>query len=100
MKIMQDFYVMVGGKKNTIQFSLDIQNLANLISNEWGHAQAFNQSILLVNSNSSSLVPGGTVKPTYRLNPYNNTMLTKTFNDVISYASTYSLRFGVRYIFN
>ncbi len=100
MKIMQDFYVMVGGKKNTLQLSLDIQNVANLLYNEWGHAQAFNQSILLVNSNSSSLVPGGTVKPTFRLNPYNNTMLTKTFNDVISYASTYSLKFGVRYIFN
>lgn len=100
LKIMQDFFVNVGGKRNTIQLSLDILNLANLLNNKWGIAQVYNQGNILTQTNSSSIVPGGTVKPTFRLNPYNNTMLTSTFRNNLSYASTYSMQFGIRYIFN
>jgi outer membrane receptor protein involved in Fe transport len=100
MKIMQDFFVNVKGKRNTIQLSLDIQNVANLLNKNWGLAQSLNSGSILTPKNTSSLVPGGTVKPTYGLNPYNNTMLTKSFNDVIGYSSTYAMKFGIRYIFN
>jgi hypothetical protein len=100
LKIMQDFFVNVGGKRNTIQLSLDILNFTNLLNNKWGIAQSYNQGNILTQTNVSSIVPGGTVTPTFRLNPYNNTMLTKTFRNNISYSSTYSMQFGVRYIFN
>jgi hypothetical protein len=100
VKIMQDFFVNVKGKRNTIQVSLDILNFANLLSKHWGIAEGYNQGNLLTCTNVSNLVPGGTVKPTFRLNPYNNTMLTKTFNNVVNYPSTYSMQLGFRYIFN
>lgn len=35
-RIAQDFYVNVGGKRNTLQFALDIFNLGNLINKDWG----------------------------------------------------------------
>lgn len=100
MKLLQDFYVNVGGKRNTIQLSLDILNVANLINKNWGLAQSYLLGSILTPSNTSSLVAGGTVKPTFQLNPYNNTMLTKTFMNTIGYSSTYSMQFGIRYIFN
>ncbi|MBK7134271.1 MAG: TonB-dependent receptor [Bacteroidales bacterium] len=100
LKLMQDFYIDVAGKRNTIQISLDILNFANLLNNKWGIAQSYNQGNILAQTNTSSIVPGGTVRPTFRLNPYNNTMLTKTFSNNISYASTYSMQLGIRYIFN
>jgi hypothetical protein len=100
IKILQDFFVNVGGKRNTIQLSLDILNFTNLLNNKWGIAQSYNQGNILTQANVSSIVPGGTVVPTFRLNPYNNTMLTSTFRNNISYASTYSMQFGIRYIFN
>jgi hypothetical protein len=100
VKFMQDFFVNVGGKRNTIQVSLDILNFANLLSRHWGIAESFNQGNILTQSNVANVVPGGSVKPTYRLNPYNNTMLTKTFNNIVNYPSTYSMQLGIRYIFN
>jgi hypothetical protein len=100
VKFMQDFFVNVGGKRNTIQVSLDILNFANLLSRHWGLAESYNQGNILTATNLSSIVPGGAVKPTFRLNPYNNTMLTKTFNNIVNYPSTYSMQLGIRYIFN
>ncbi len=100
MKVTQDFFIKVGGKRNTIQLSLDILNLGNLINKNWGLADYYNQSSILVNTNNSSVVAGGTVKPTFRLNPYNNAMISNTYSNSISYGSTYSMQLGIRYIFN
>jgi len=100
VKLLQDFFVNVGGKRNTIQLSLDILNLANLINKDWGLAKSYNQGNILTPGNTTSIVAGGTVKPTFKLNPYNNTMLTKTFSNYIGYSSTYSMQLGIRYIFN
>jgi hypothetical protein len=100
VKLMQDFFVNVGGKRNTIQVSLDILNFANLLSKHWGLQQSYRQGNILTQSNVSSIVAGGTVKPTYQLNPYNNTMLTTTFTNNVNYVSTYSMQLGIRYIFN
>jgi hypothetical protein len=100
VKIQQDFFVNVGGKRNTIQLSLDILNVGNLINKNWGIVQYNNQGSILKMTNNSLVVANGAVTPTYQLNPFNNTMLTNTFANSISYASTYAMQFGIRYIFN
>jgi hypothetical protein len=100
VKIQQDFFVNVAGKRNTIQVSLDILNVGNLLNKNWGHINRYNQNNILVMTNNNLLVAGGAVAPTYRLNPFNNTMLNETFSKNISYASTYSMQLGIRYIFN
>lgn len=103
IKVMQDFFVNVAGKRNTIQVSLDILNFGNLLNKNWGLAQINNQNNILQPANVSSvgnIVAGVPVGPTYRLNPFNNSMLSKTFNNNISYFSTYSMQLGIRYIFN
>jgi hypothetical protein len=100
LKFMQEFYINVFGKRNTIQLSADILNVGNLLNKNWGITNYYNQSNILVPVNASSISATGSVKPTYKLNPYNNTMLTKTYSDYVGYSSTYSIQFGIRYIFN
>lgn len=101
VKLMQEIFVKVGGKRNTIQVSLDILNVGNLINKYWGIADFYNQNNILKPVNASSVVAGGTVKPTYQLNPYNsNQMLQSTYRDNVGYSSTYSMQLGIRYIFN
>ncbi len=100
LKVMQEFFVNVGGKRNTLQVSLDILNAGNLLNKDWGKALRYNQNNILVQANNSSVVANGTVKPTWKLNPYNNAMLQSTHSDNIGYGSTYSMQLGIRYIFN
>ena len=100
VKVMQEFFVKVGGKRNTIQVSLDILNAGNLINKNWGIADFYNQNNILTPTNNSSVVANGTVKPTFRLNPYNSGMLKTTYSDNLGYGSTYSMQLGIRYIFN
>ena len=99
-KVAQEFFVNVGGKRNTIQVSLDVLNVGNLINPDWGKTYLFNQNNILVPNNMSSVTATGTVKPNFKLNPYNNEMLSKTFRDNVSFASTYSMQLGIKYIFN
>jgi hypothetical protein len=100
VKLQQDFFVNVGGKRNTIQLSLDILNVGNLLNKNWGIVSYYNQNNILVMSNNTTVAANGAVTPTFKLNPYNNAMLTKTFTNNVGYSSTYSMQFGVRYIFN
>jgi len=98
-KILQDIFTNVLGKKNTIQLSLDIFNFANLLNNEWGLTQSTNAASLLTISNASSIVPGGAVRPTFRLANDRGMPVSETFRDNINLSSTYYMQMGVRYIF-
>jgi hypothetical protein len=100
LKLQQEFFVWVAGKRNTLQVSLDILNFGNLLNKSWGNVYQYNQNNILVMTNNNNVVADGAVAPTYRLNPYNNAMLSQTFSKNLSYISTYSMQIGLRYIFN
>lgn len=100
LKLEQDFFVYVKGKRNTLQVTLDILNVGNLINHTWGNVWSYNQNNILVLTNPNTVVAGGAVTPTFRLNPYNNAMISQTFNKALNYTSTYSMQLGFRYIFN
>ncbi len=99
-KFLQDIFVKTGRSRNTLQFSMDILNFGNLLNRNWGTVKTVNASSLLVGTNTASIVPGGTVRPTFRLQTDRNAPVTSTFRDVLSTASTYSIQFGLRYLFN
>jgi hypothetical protein len=100
VKIMQDAFVKVGKNRNTIQFSLDIFNFGNLLNPSWGKVKSVNASSILVPQNVASLTPGGSTVPTFRLATDRGNIITRTFRDNVSVASTYSIQFGIRYNFN
>ena len=95
-----NIFAKMGKNRNTLQFTLDIFNLGNLITPKWGIIKTLNASSVLIPQNQNSLVPGGTVRPTFRLATANNQILTRTFRDNVSTTSTYSVQFGFRYILN
>jgi len=91
LKFLQDYNFRVSSaseKKNTIQFSVDILNVGNLINSDWGVLQV-----------PTSVQPIGVTvagnTPTYT---FTNTQ-TKTFNYDASLTSRWQMQFGIRYIF-
>lgn len=102
VKFMQDLFVKAGKYRNTLQFTVDIFNAGNLINNSWGKGKATNAtSILSISStDANALVPGGAVLPKFTLAQDRGQIITRTFRDVVSTASTYSIQLGLRYIFN
>ena len=100
LKFMQDLFVKVGKNRNTIQFTADILNFGNLLNPKWGIIKSLNSSSILTATLPAGFTPGGTVPPTFALSLFNNQVITKTFRDFIGVGSTYSVQFGLRYIFN
>lgn len=99
VKFAQEIFTNFAGKRNTLQFTVDIFNFANLLNSKWGVTQTTNASSLLEISNLNSVVPGGTVRPTYRLALDRGNALTNSFRDNLSTSSTYFMQFGLRYTF-
>lgn len=96
-KIIQDFYIKVGGHKNTLQFTLDVFNFGNYVTPQWG----LNQSTLragLINYVANDAATG---KPVFQF-PYRSgtTPLSDTFQRSFGLGSRWQAQFGVRYIFN
>ena len=106
-KLLQDVFVNVGKKRNSIQFSLDIFNFGNLLNKNWGARKSLNLAAsngnpqLLVATNVAALVSGSTVKPTFQLGQdVAGGVPTTTYRTVNTVSSTYFMQFGLRYIFN
>jgi hypothetical protein len=100
VKLMQDLFITLGKKRQTFQFSVDILNFGNLLDASWGKVKTINASSILVPQNNTTLTPGGTTVPTFRLATDRGNVITRTFRDNVSTVSTYSIQFGIRYIFN
>ena len=90
-KFVQDFNVTAAGKKNTLQFGVDVKNLLNLLSSDWGlYKTTYATNILSYNTTSKA----------YSFPKVNNEVLTETFKNYESFSSTYMIQFSLRYIFN
>lgn len=90
-RFMQDFTLDVKGKSNTLQLSLDILNLGNMISSSWGVRKlARTYTPITVNGLDNDNVPY------YHF----NTNLTESYVDDFSVNSKWQLQIGIRYIFN
>lgn len=93
MKFIQDYNFKPSSssdKTNTIQFSIDVLNIGNLLNSDWGLVQVpTNIQPIGVAVNQTTKVP------TYT---FNGTQ-TKTFNYDASLLSRWQAQFGIRYIF-
>ncbi|WP_289045230.1 carboxypeptidase regulatory-like domain-containing protein [uncultured Olleya sp.] len=89
LKLLQDYNFNVGGgKTNTIQLSLDVLNIGNLINSEWGVVQQ-----------PTSVQPVGVDVDASGVPTYTFTGVTETFSYDTSLLSRWQAQFGVRYIF-
>ncbi|MBC8051855.1 MAG: carboxypeptidase regulatory-like domain-containing protein [Sphingobacteriaceae bacterium] len=99
-KFIQDIFVNTAGKRNTLQFSLDVMNLGNLLNKNWGLQLTNNQRSILTPRNVNDLTPGGATKPTFTFNADRGLLPATTFRNLETILSTYYMQFGLRYIFN
>ncbi|GAA4004521.1 hypothetical protein GCM10022408_15400 [Hymenobacter fastidiosus] len=90
-KLLQDFSLTANEKKHTFQLSLDIQNLGNLISSDWGVRKSFanNRPITFAGYR------GTTDVPTYQFRGGSQTFVNNT-----DLNSRWRAQVGLRYLFD
>jgi len=109
LRLLQDVFTNIGDTRNTLQFSLDIFNLGNLLNRNWGTVQAINRTnpIRFTNTYSSSGQPifdfpylqNASRDASGNLIPA--TTLNSTFGPAIgNIGSRWQMQLGLRYIFN
>jgi len=95
MRVMQDINLTSGARKHTLQISLDIINLTNLLNKDWGVAyftpntrnSSVNTGLSVTRSNSSSADP-----------TYTYTTPTATYS-IDQFSSRWQMQLGLRYSF-
>lgn len=93
MRVLQDFYLKAKGKMHTVQLSLDIINLGNLLNSHWGIRQyasttGYYQPISYLGTDVNG-------KAMYQFDPSQK----NTFTTSPDLPSRWQMQFGVRYIF-
>jgi hypothetical protein len=104
-KAIQDFYVMVGKSKNTIEVSLDIINVGNLLNKNWGlYQDAFNGnnfgSVTILSYKGIDAATGHATYSFPYLNKNSQTPVTSSFINDSSQLSRWQAQLGLRYLFN
>ena len=87
LKLAEEFYFNIAGKKHTLELSADISNLGNLLNDNWGvYKQISTTSILSYQTDATEKVSKYTfTRPEWR--------------NLTNLASTWSALFSVRYSF-
>ncbi|MFT3824870.1 MAG: TonB-dependent receptor [Chitinophagaceae bacterium] len=93
-RLMQDFFIKVGGRRHTLQVTADILNIPNMLNRYWGIQQGTTTSQPLA---FRSFDANGA--PVYRMQNLNGVLYTKPYQNLYSSASTWNMQLGVRYIF-
>jgi hypothetical protein len=102
-KILQDIFTNFGSEhRYTLQFSIDILNVGNLINDNWG-VYSFNPLASFDNVRPLTVVSKGTATsaPTYNLNAtsLDDFAAKTTLSKNISTTSTWGALFGIRLLF-
>jgi hypothetical protein len=114
LKLIQDLFQNIGENRNTLQLSLDIFNVGNLLNSNWGTLKATNRSNPLTFAgyttqgqpaftfpyltNQSIATPASGTTPAV-INP--GVPLSQTFRDNVgAISSRWQGQVGIRYIFN
>ena len=98
VSIVQDIYLNVKGKRNTLQIRADILNFGNLLNDEWGVSQrATNPSVLAYQTTVANV-------PYYKLATQKfadgtTGLITNTYSKNASVFDVWTAQLGIRYIF-
>ncbi len=103
LKFAQDFFLeMANGKRNTLQFTVEISNFTNMLNKNWGkryNRQSFGVELL----EFEGFQDNSTV-PTYSFTPFNldepSFQAYGNFDDAGIQSSRWQMQLGFRYIFN
>lgn len=94
-KIQQDIFRNIGSHRHTLQFSIDILNVLNLVNQNWGvHRSAVLRNLLVPNNTFTA-----SGAPQFKINSSNNQVITSPYQYVLSTSGTYGFQLGLRYSF-
>lgn len=97
LRILQDIFNNFGGKKHSLQISLDVLNIGNLINKNWGLRQkqvlgSYDLSFLKYDKAVDNV-------PYYQMGTANGKLATSSYINNVSTVSTWSAQIGLRYTF-
>jgi len=96
LAVSRDFFITVGGKRNALQFRVDVFNVGNLINSNWGVDQRIITNIPLT---SRGVESDG--RPRYRVT---SQLLSDSTRRTLDWSQTindvWNLQLGLRYTFN
>lgn len=97
LSVSRDFYLTIGGKRNALQFRVDVFNVGNMINSDWGVGRRFIATAPLT---SRGVDTDGTT-PRYRVAQQLVSQSTRRTTDWgASVNDVWNLQFGIRYTFN
>ena len=102
LRIMQDFSIQAGGRKHTLQASVDVLNFGNMLNSEWG----VNQNMAVSNYGGILHYEGRDVNnvPEFSMVKVSNSegdsvYPTTTYSNYINLSQVWQVQVGLRYIF-
>lgn len=110
LRFVQDVFIDAGGKKNTLQFTVDIFNFTNMLNKDWGRRYSVESSrtfkgLSVVDFEGFVDPTNGDFTPQYTYNLGDATSVQDVFDDSIQDSarlnrSRWMMQLGIRYIFN
>lgn len=94
VRVLQDLFTNIGSRRNTLQLSLDIVNVGNLLNKNWGIQSNLNGSENLL-SRSGAVA----ANPNFTFAQTSGTLATQPFVNASNYSTTWAMQLGLRYIF-
>ena len=99
-RFAHDFIVKIGSVRNTLQVSLDIQNVSNLFNSRWGVTKGFNPDVPNASGNAKILKyertdPDGVPVFSSMVEPG-----VKTWDYQHSLGNCWYMQVGIKYLFN
>ncbi|MGI4734282.1 MAG: carboxypeptidase regulatory-like domain-containing protein [Janthinobacterium lividum] len=104
MKLIQDVFTNIGENRNTLQFSVDVFNIGNLLNRNWGAFPAVNKTNPLTyrgynNAGQPVFSYGYYTTPTAAA-PAGTTLTDSYRANTGTISSRWQIQLGLRYIFN
>jgi hypothetical protein len=97
----QQLFTNINGKKNTLEFRVDILNVGNLLNQDWGLGKTFNSTQPLVVPSTSQGGPANAQGVSqYRLRNFGANLISETYRPTAGVSDVWRMQFGLRYIFN
>jgi hypothetical protein len=97
-RLLQDFYIKTGNTRHTLQFSVDVINLPNLLNRDWGI-----RDLYIINNPLTRKSALGAASPLYNLAEVSidkvSQLITTPFQKNTSFSTTWGMQLGLRYIF-
>jgi len=101
LSFAQQLFTNIGGKKNTLEFRVDILNVGNLLDSDYGVGKTFNSTQPLVVPSSTQGGPASADgRPQYRLRNFGTDLISSTYRATAGVSDVWRMQFGLRYIFN